>query len=54
MKTLNPKPIMSTRVEVGVSQNSGYLSGGPHNKDYSIFGVYVGVLLLWETTKLLV
>ena len=23
---------------------------GPHNKDYSILGVYIGVPLFWETT----
>ena len=25
-----------------VSQNQGYLSGGPHNKDYRILGSVVG------------
>ena len=27
---------------MGVSQNYGYLFGGPHNKDYSIFGSMLG------------
>ena len=27
----------------------GYLFGGPYKKGCSIWGVYVGVLLLWET-----
>ena len=27
---------------MGVSQNCGYLFGGPHNKDYSILGSIVG------------
>ena len=27
---------------MGVSQNKGYLSGGPHNKDYSILGSILG------------
>ena len=27
---------------VGVSQNDGYLFGGPHNKDYSILGTILG------------
>ena len=28
----------------------GYLLRGPHNKDYSSLGVYIGVPLFWETT----
>ena len=31
---------------MGVSQNSGYLFGGPHNKDYSILGSILGSLYL--------
>ena len=27
---------------MGVSQNYGYLFGGPHNKDYSILGSILG------------
>ena len=27
---------------MGVSQNSGYLFGGPNNKDYSILGSILG------------
>ena len=27
---------------MGVSQNYGYLFGGPNNKDYSIFGSILG------------
>ena len=27
---------------VGVSQNEGYHSGGPHNKDYDILGSILG------------
>ena len=37
------------REYLGVSQNYGYLLGGPHNKDYRIL-VYIGVPLFWETT----
>ena len=29
-------------MKLGVSQNSGYLFGGPHNKDYSILGSILG------------
>ena len=29
---------------MGVSQNLGYQFGGPHNKDYSIFGSILGAL----------
>ena len=29
-------------LDVGVSQNEGYLLGGPHNKDYSILGSILG------------
>ena len=36
----------------GVSQNYGYLFGGPNNKDCSILGVYIGVPLFWGTTML--
>ena len=38
-------------IEMGVSQNYGYLIGGPHNKDCSILGSILGVPLFWETTK---
>ena len=31
-------------------QIRGTFFGGSHNKDYSIFGVYIGVPLFWETT----
>ena len=31
---------------MGVSQNHGYLFGGPNNKDYSFFGLYWGPLIL--------
>ena len=31
---------------MGVSQNHGYLFGGPHNKDYSILGSILGPLIL--------
>ena len=27
-----------------------HMEVGPHNKDYHIFGVYIGVPLFWETT----
>ena len=30
------------RWEMGVSQNYGYLIGGPHNKDHSILGSILG------------
>ena len=30
------------RIQVGVSQNQGYLFGGPNNKDYSILGSILG------------
>ena len=33
---------------MGVSQNWGYHFGGPNNKDYNIFGLYIGVPLFWE------
>ena len=29
-------------LQMGVSQNYGYLFGGPHNKDYSILGSILG------------
>ena len=35
---------------MGVSQNYGYLFGGPNNKDYSILGSILGFPLFWETT----
>ena len=28
--------------DLGVSQNEGYLNGGPHDKDYSILGSILG------------
>ena len=31
---------------MGVSQNYGYLFGGPHNKDCSILGSILGSLIL--------
>ena len=34
---------------MGVSQNHGYIFGGPHNKDYNILGFIWGPLF-WETT----
>ena len=36
--SLNPKP----PTYMGVSQNYGYLFGGPNNKDYSILGSILG------------
>ena len=38
---------------IGVSSNSGYLRGGPHNKDYIILGGYIKVPLVGVTTKYL-
>ena len=35
----------------GFPKIRGTLFGGPHNKDYSILGVYIGVPLFWGTTK---
>ena len=32
--------------EVGISQNKGYLVGGPYNKDYSILGSILGSPIL--------
>ena len=32
--------------DMGVSQNYGYLFGGPHNKDYSILGSILVPLIL--------
>ena len=29
-------------MQMGVSQNYGYLSGGPYNKDYNILGSILG------------
>ena len=37
--------------DLEVSHNQGYL-GSPHNKDYSILGVYIGVLLFKEASIL--
>ena len=37
-------------VQMRVSRNYGYLSGGLHNEDYSNFGL-IGVPLFWEITK---
>ena len=37
---------------MGVSQNYLYPFGGPHNKDYSVWGSILGVPLFWETTML--
>ena len=31
---------------MGVSQNYGYLFGGPHSKDYSILGSILGSLIM--------
>ena len=36
----------------GSFQKLGYLIRGPHNKDYSHFGVYIRVPLFSETTTL--
>ena len=33
-------------MEMEVSQNEGYLFGGPHNKDHSIFGSILGPPIL--------
>ena len=41
---------VSEHASYGVSQKHGYLFGGPHNKDYSVFGSILGVPLNWETT----
>ena len=35
---------------MGFPKIGGTLFRGPYNKDYSIFGVYIGVPLFWETT----
>ena len=35
---------------MGVPKIRGTLFGVPYNKDYIIFGVYIGVPLFWETT----
>ena len=34
----------SAGLVIGVSQNWGYLFGGPHNKDYRILGFILGPL----------
>ena len=34
--------LTSGKTKLGVSQNNGYLYGGPHNKDYSILGSILG------------
>ena len=34
----------------GFPKLGGTCFGGPHNEDYSIFGVYIGVSLFLETT----
>ena len=35
---------------MGVCQNYGYLFGGPHNQDFSVWG-HIGVPVFRETTK---
>ena len=34
--------LLTVNRNLGVSQNYGYLFGGPHNKDYSILGSILG------------
>ena len=41
---------MQHPIYMGVSQSYRYLSGGPHNKDYSILGSILGFPLFWEST----
>ena len=41
---------MQALIYLGVSQNHGYHFRGPHNMDYSVLGVYIGVPLSWEST----
>ena len=36
------------RFLMGVSQNQGYLFGGPHNNDYGILGSILGSPFFWE------
>ena len=57
----NPAPPSSTssQHQIGVSQNYGYLFGGPHNKDYSILrsilgSPYIGKLPNWSSNGLLI